>query len=160
MDLKQIKELMTAMEKAGIKKIHIKDKEYEIELEKKDEIPQAPHTPPPIYYHHHEPKLPPHHHPKIEHPPQLDGTRPPEKKEESGKFVQSPMVGTLYTAPSPEDPPFIKVGDKIDDNTIVCIVEAMKVMNEVKAGISGTVAEIYVGNGSPVEFGTKIIRVV
>ena len=50
----------------------------------------------------------------------------------------SPMVGTFYASPSPEDPNFVKVGDQVDENTVLCIIEAMKVMNEVKAGISGT----------------------
>lgn len=158
-DLKQIKELMAAMEKSGIKKLRIKDKEYELELEQEEDILHPVHTPPPGYYHHHEVRLPhppmPH---KLDHSSNVDVSQ--EKKVESGKFVNSPMVGTLYTAPSPEDPSFIKIGDKIDENTIVCIIEAMKVMNEVKAGISGTVAEIYVSNANPVEFGTKIVRVV
>lgn len=84
-----------------------------------------------------------------------------EKKEEKveGKFVTSPMVGTFYTSPSPEDPTFVKVGDRVEENTVVCIIEAMKVMNEVKAGISGVVAEILVDNAHPVEFGTKLFRI-
>jgi acetyl-CoA carboxylase biotin carboxyl carrier protein len=75
-------------------------------------------------------------------------------------YVTSPMVGTFYTAPSPEDPPFIKVGDKVDKNSIVCIIEAMKVMNEIKANVTGTVAEVLVETGQPVEFGTKLFRIV
>ena len=157
MDLKQIKELMAAMEKAGIKNMRIKDKDYELELEREGETPHPiHHAPPPVYYHHPEIKHGVPH--KLEHTSHVDV--PQEKKAEVGKFVNSPMVGTLYTAPSPEDPAFVKVGDKIDENTIICIIEAMKVMNEVKAGISGTIAEIYVDNGNPVEFGTKLIRVI
>ncbi len=60
----------------------------------------------------------------------------------------------------PDDPYFVKVGDKVSEDTLVCIVEAMKVMNEVKAGVSGTVAEICLENGYPVEFGTKLFRIV
>lgn len=78
----------------------------------------------------------------------------------TGKFVKSPMVGTFYIAPSPDEPPFVKVGDKIDENTVVCIVEAMKVMNEIKAGVSGTVEEILVENNHPVEFGTPLYKIV
>lgn len=77
----------------------------------------------------------------------------------TGTFVTSPMVGTYYTTPSPDDPPFIKVGDKVEKHTVVCIIEAMKVMNEVKAGVSGTISEILVENGHPVEFGTKLFRI-
>lgn len=81
------------------------------------------------------------------------------KEDVNAIFVTSPMVGTFYTTPSPDDPVFIKVGDKVEKNTVVCIVEAMKVMNEVKAGVAGTIAEILVENGHPVEFGTKLFRV-
>lgn len=77
-----------------------------------------------------------------------------------GSYVTSPMVGTFYSSPSPEDPPFVKVGDKVDKNTVVCIIEAMKVMNEVKANLTGTVAEILIESGQPVEFSTKLFRIV
>jgi acetyl-CoA carboxylase biotin carboxyl carrier protein len=160
MELKQIKELMAAMEKAGIKRLRIKDKdEYELELEREDE--SAPHThPAPIYTHHEmHPKFPAHttspyrgHFP--EEPKQA------EEKKVDGKYITAPLVGTMYQAASPEDASFVKVGDRIDENTIVCIIEAMKVMNEVKAGISGTIAEILIDNAHPVEFGTKLFRVV
>lgn len=75
-------------------------------------------------------------------------------------YVTSPMVGTFYSSPSPDDPPFIKPGDKIEKHTVVCIIEAMKVMNEVKAGVAGTVAEVLVESAHPVEFGTKLFRVI
>ena len=82
------------------------------------------------------------------------------EEESSSMYVTSPMVGTFYSTPSPDDPDFIKIGDKIEKNTVVCIIEAMKVMNEVKAGVSGTVAEMLVENGHPVEFGTKLFRII
>lgn len=87
--------------------------------------------------------------------------RPPanEVEDTSSLFVKAPLVGTLYLTPSPEAEPFVRVGDRIQENTVVCIVEAMKVMNEVKAGVTGTVKEILVDNGNPVEFGTKLFRV-
>ena len=80
-------------------------------------------------------------------------------EEEAGVYVTSPMVGTFYNASSPEDPPFVKPGDKIEKHSVVCIIEAMKVMNEVKAGVAGTVVEVLVENGHPVEFGTKLYRI-
>lgn len=76
-----------------------------------------------------------------------------------GSFVESPMVGTFYQSPSPDAEPFIKVGDSVSENTVVCIVEAMKVMNEVKAGTSGIVKEVLVESGHPVEFGTRLFRI-
>lgn len=80
-------------------------------------------------------------------------------EELSDDFITSPMVGTFYTGSAPEDPPFVKVGDQVEANTIVCIIEAMKVMNEVKAGVKGVVAEVMTDNGQPIEFGTKLFRI-
>ena len=70
--------------------------------------------------------------------------------------IDSPLVGTLYRAPSPEAAPFVKVGDKVSPDTVVCIVEAMKVMNEIKAEKSGVIRDILVENGSAVEFGQPL----
>jgi acetyl-CoA carboxylase biotin carboxyl carrier protein len=153
MELKQVKELMAAMEKAGIKRLRVKETDgYELEMERKDE--SAPHAPMPVY--HHTP------HPEIH--ARFPANRPeesrPEEKKADGKFVTAPLVGTMYHAASPEDAAFVKVGDRVDENTIVCIIEAMKVMNEVKAGMSGTIAEILIDNAHPVEFGTKLFRIV
>ena len=80
-------------------------------------------------------------------------------QEEVGTFVTSPMVGTFYASSGPDQPSFVKVGDLVDSNTIVCIIEAMKVMNEVKAGVSGIVAEVLADNAQPVEFGTRLLRI-
>ena len=76
----------------------------------------------------------------------------------SGKDIPSPMVGTFYSAPSPESPPFIKPGQKVTPDTVVCIIEAMKVMNEIKAEVSGTITEIAAENGQPVQFGQALFR--
>jgi len=73
--------------------------------------------------------------------------------------VKSPIVGTFYHAPSPDAAPFISVGDKVSKDTVVCIIEAMKIMNEIKAEISGTVTEILVENGEPVEYGQPLFMV-
>ena len=73
--------------------------------------------------------------------------------------VKSPMVGTFYTAPSPDSDPFVTTGARVGEDTVVCIVEAMKVMNEIKAECSGTIAEICVKNAQPVEFGQVLFRV-
>ena len=156
MELKQIKELIAAMEKAGLKKLSVKEKDgFEVHLEKEYYSAAPAH---PVLasreIHHHLP---------------VEASRPPmvtaEKEKQGepkpeGKYVTAPIVGTFYAAPSPDDPPFIKVGDRVEENTVVCIIEAMKVMNEVKAGMSGTIAEICVQSGHPVEFGTKMFRIV
>jgi acetyl-CoA carboxylase biotin carboxyl carrier protein len=73
--------------------------------------------------------------------------------------IKSPMVGTFYKASGPDSPPFVKVGDRIGPEKTVCIVEAMKVFNEIPAGVSGQVVAILVENGAPVEFGQPLIKV-
>lgn len=160
MDIKQIKELMSAMERAGIKKVSIKEKSgFELLLERQEEhslehhelshsrfVPNASHPIPSSTMqrglHHHE-----------------ESPQPKQERVE-GKFVTSPMVGTFYSSPSPDDPAFVKVGDTVEEGTVLCIIEAMKVMNEVKAGMRGTVAEVCLDSGHPVEFGTKLFRIV
>ena len=73
--------------------------------------------------------------------------------------IKSPTVGTFYAAPNPDDPPFATVGTKVNPDTIVCIVEAMKVFNQIPAEVSGTIEELLVTNGDPVEFGQPLFRV-
>ncbi|MGL4462359.1 MAG: acetyl-CoA carboxylase biotin carboxyl carrier protein [Planctomycetia bacterium] len=73
--------------------------------------------------------------------------------------VASPFVGTFYTASAPDVPPFVAVGAKVQANTTICIIEAMKVMNEIPAGVVGTVVEVLVENGQPVEWGKPLFRV-
>jgi acetyl-CoA carboxylase biotin carboxyl carrier protein len=75
------------------------------------------------------------------------------------KEIKSPMVGTFYAAPSPDAPPYVTAGQEITPDTVVCIIEAMKVMNEIKAEISGVVAEVLAENGKPVQFGQALFRV-
>jgi acetyl-CoA carboxylase biotin carboxyl carrier protein len=77
---------------------------------------------------------------------------------DSGPEIKAPMVGTFYSAPSPDAQPFVSVGQEVGPDTVVCIIEAMKVMNEVKAEVSGTVVEVCAENGKPVQFGQPMFR--
>jgi acetyl-CoA carboxylase biotin carboxyl carrier protein len=79
--------------------------------------------------------------------------------EAPGKEVTSPMVGTFYRAPSPESPPFIDIGQEVNEDTVVCIIEAMKVMNEIKAEVRGVIVEVVAENGKPVQFGQALFKV-
>lgn len=154
MDLKQIKELMAAMERFRLNKVSLKEKSgFEITLEKTDpRLEAAAYIKKESQPHVEVVKAPVHHevHAPIQHTV---------KENKPGIFVSSPMVGTFYRSPSPSDPVFVKVGDTVSENTVVCIVEAMKVMNEVKAQKSGKIVEILVDNMQPVEFGTKLFRI-
>ena len=73
--------------------------------------------------------------------------------------IQSPIIGTFYAAPSPDSPAFAKVGDRVNPDTVVCIIEAMKVMNEIKAEKSGTIEKIMVTNGQAVEFNQSLFKI-
>ncbi len=75
------------------------------------------------------------------------------------KEITSPMVGTFYAAPSPDSKPYVEVGQTVTPDTVVCIVEAMKVMNEIKAEVSGTIVEVCVENGKPVQYGQTLFKV-
>jgi len=76
--------------------------------------------------------------------------------QEDANNISSPMVGTFYRSSSPDADPFVRVGDRVEEGTVVCILEAMKVMNEIPSEVSGEVAEVLVENGEPVEFGQPL----
>lgn len=86
---------------------------------------------------------------------------PPPQAAQGGalKDIVSPMVGTFYRAGSPESPPFVDVGKEVTEETVVCIIEAMKVMNEIKAETKGVIAEVVAEGGKPVQFGQVLFRV-
>ncbi len=144
MDLKQIEELMQAMGRCSVNRVALKREGFEIEVERAPQQAKVEAAP--------MPSSPPAPAPAAETPPLKEPVS-------DGDFITSPMVGTFYATPSPQDPPFVKVGDTVDEGSILCIVEAMKVMNEVKAGKRGRIMEIFLKSGDPVEFGTKICRI-
>jgi len=138
MDIKKIKELMKAMIEHDMQGLSVKDKTGEISLER-----SCCHG-----YHHCE-------------APVAKAAAPKEAEavSETEGFITSPMVGSFFMAPTPEASPFVNVGDKVEKESVVCIIEAMKVMNEVKAGVDGIIEEVLMESGHPVEFGTKLFRV-
>ena len=81
------------------------------------------------------------------------------EKKPAFKEIASPMVGTFYQAPSPDSAPYVQEGQHITEETVVCIIEAMKVMNEIKAEVEGVITEVLVENGTPVQFGQPLFRV-
>ena len=81
-----------------------------------------------------------------------------EKDEVGVTYIKSPMVGTFYRAASPESKPFVDSGTKVVENSVVCIIEAMKIMNEIQAETKGTVVEVLVENGQPVEYGQRLFK--
>jgi len=166
MENKQIKELMVAMRRSGIKKLHLKKEGIELELETEglnqadmDDLAFDLQEEPSYrketerrrnaaFAHSQELTAP------------LTAQPAPQDQDESARiYVTSPMVGTFYSSAAPDEPAFVKAGSTVDKNSVVCIIEAMKVMNEVNAGVTGVVAEVLIENGQPVEFGTKLFRI-
>jgi len=86
-------------------------------------------------------------------------TPPPSKEPNNLLEITSPMVGTFYSAPSPESPPYVTIGQEVTEDTVVCLIEAMKVMNEIKAEVRGVIAEVIAENGKPVQFGQVLFTV-
>lgn len=170
MELKHIKELMAVMSRTGTKRLKWKESDFELILERPDlESPSGQ------YNEQYLASTSEGFQAQVtnradqtllrgaeQSASRMTSTEPTESQQEdlNSKYVTSPMVGSFYAAPSPTDPTFVKVGDKVEKNTVVCIIEAMKVMNEIKANASGTLAEILVEPGQPVEFGTKLFRIV
>jgi acetyl-CoA carboxylase biotin carboxyl carrier protein len=87
------------------------------------------------------------------------GTAAGQEQKNNLALIKSPLVGTFYASPSPESAPFVELGSHVDAQTVVCIIEAMKVMNEIKAETSGTISEILVGSGQAVEYGQALFKV-
>jgi acetyl-CoA carboxylase biotin carboxyl carrier protein len=83
----------------------------------------------------------------------------PASEEGEGSYVTSPFVGTFYRAPSPETDAFVEVGDSIAPGQVLCIVEAMKLMNEIESELAGTIVDVLVENGKPVEYGDRLFRI-
>ncbi|AAF39256.1 acetyl-CoA carboxylase biotin carboxyl carrier protein subunit [Chlamydia muridarum str. Nigg] len=161
MDLKQIEKLMIAMGRNKMKRIAIKRDGFELELERDT----GPNIQEPVFYDNRlfagftqERPIPSDQ--NLGNPIVKEVGEKKEDKPVEGDFIVSPLVGTFYGAPSPESPAFVKPGDIVSEDTVVCIVEAMKVMNEVKAGMAGRVEEVLITNGDPVQFGSKLFRIV
>ena len=135
-----VKEFIGIMKDSGLSYMYVKNDKFELELGQKNPPPAPPVMP--------------------AMPPMAMAAAlaaPAAAPADTGKSIKSPIVGTFYSAPSPAKPPFVKVGDKVSEGDTVCIVESMKVMNEIQADISGTVKSIAVKDGEAVEFGQPLI---
>lgn len=86
-------------------------------------------------------------------------TAEPQDSSNNVHYISSPMVGTFYRAPDPNSPPFVEVGDPIKKSQTLCIIEAMKLMNEIESDVDGVIADIYVENGRPVEYGQRLFAI-
>ena len=153
MDIRKVKKLIEMLEESNLNEIEIKEGEEAVKLVKSNPIPGNFISSAPAIISEPTQQSP------IAKPsaPSSEKTVTQEISQtsdvlESGNKMNSPMVGTFYSAPNPESEPFVKVGDQINEGDVLCIIEAMKMMNEVKSEFSGTVKQILVDNAEPVEF--------
>lgn len=161
-DFNELRELLTVLSQTDISELTLKSDDFELVVRKEGRLGDRSSTklstaaeatalsPPPSP----PPSLPMSPQPSLAAAPPLtpaSGSRLAE--------VVSPMVGTFYRAPAPDEPPFVDTGDRIRVGQTVCIIEAMKLMNEIEAEVAGEIVEILVQNGEPVEYGQVLMRV-
>ena len=148
MDIRKVKKLMELLEQSGMAEIEIKEGEESVKISRFGNAPQMTSTVA------QQPAA-------IVTPSQTARTETAVNKDSqvSGDLISSPMVGTFYSAPSPSAKPFVSVGQHVNKGDTVGIIEAMKIMNQIEADLSGTVVEILVKDGEAVEFGQALIAI-
>jgi acetyl-CoA carboxylase biotin carboxyl carrier protein len=154
LELKDIKELIALIRKNDLSEFSLEQEGFKITLKRGGEIQSvlaaAPYATPAVQ--------------TVLHAAAPAGTpaaapAPAPLPSSEGKEIPSPMVGTFYSAPSPDAAPFVAVGQQITADTTICIIEAMKVMNEIKAEVSGIITEVLAENGKPVQYGQPLFRI-
>lgn len=150
-DIRKLKELVRLMVENDLSELDLRDQEETVTIKRgPDEVPivqQAPVMVAPV-------QAPP---PPAQAAP--SATEPAANSDDGLVAVESPMVGTFYTAPNPDSDPFVKTGSAVSTDSVVCLIEAMKVFNEIKAETNGTIERILVNTGDAVEFGQKLFLV-
>jgi len=145
MDLRKIKKLIEMLQESDLNEIEVKEGEESVRINRKKEVnisPSAPQV-------------------SLSTPEQQQAVSSPAAEEKSSELtsITSPMVGTFYRSPAPGKPAFIEIGQKVRVGDVVCIVEAMKMMNQVKSDVDGIVRKIYIEDGQPVEFDQPLISI-
>jgi acetyl-CoA carboxylase biotin carboxyl carrier protein len=149
-DLKDIKAIIDLMRKNSVSEFELEKQDFKIRLKRgTNGGAAAAYDDPPVVAYVQPPAA-------IPAPIAPAPAAPPASTEVE---VKSPMIGTFYRAPSPESAPYIEVGAEVNPDTVVCIIEAMKVMNEIKAETRGVVTQVMVENAKPVEFGQALFKV-
>ncbi len=146
MDIRKVKKLIEMLEASNLEEIEIQEGEESVRLVKKQTETEVTHQVKQNQLNQITEKT------VTEHSQEVT----PAKKNASDEVINSPMVGTFYAATSPGAKPFVSVGDVVEEGDVVCIIEAMKMMNEIKSDFSGTVTSVLVENSEPVEFGQAL----
>jgi acetyl-CoA carboxylase biotin carboxyl carrier protein len=151
-DLKDIKAIIDLMRKNSVTEFELEKDDFKIRLKRgaNGGIPAAPPDDPPVVAY-----APP----PISSAPVATPAPLPIIPASNEVEIKSPMIGTFYRAPSPESAPYIEVGAEVQPDTVVCIIEAMKVMNEIKAEAKGVITQVMVENAKPVEFGQPLFKI-
>lgn len=151
MDFNELRELLTVLNQTDIAEFTLKSGDFELVLRKGQGVALPVPTTQPL-------TLVP---PAAPLPAPAPAAAPAASPLANDRLVDvsSPMVGTFYRAPAPDEPPFVDKGDRVQLGQTVCIIEAMKLMNEIEAEVAGEIVEILVANGDPVEFGQILMRV-
>lgn len=152
MDIQKIKQVVELMKKSELSEFEFQEQDFKLRI-KRDIPGRVAAAPSPVAFAAAAPVSAP------AAPAPMAAAPGPALADPSIKIVTSPMVGTFYGGPSPDAPPFVGVGSQIKSDTVVCIIEAMKVMNEIQAELAGTVVECLVATGTSVEFGQPLYRV-
>jgi acetyl-CoA carboxylase biotin carboxyl carrier protein len=147
-DLKKVKELIELMLENDLVEVEIEEGESKIHLKRPGHWQPQFSAAPPMHFA-----------PAASAPPTAGAPAPAAAQEDNLADITSPIVGTFYATPSPDSEPYVKVGDHVNPDTVVCIIEAMKVMNEIKAEKSGTIEKIMVSNGQAVEFNQVLFKI-
>jgi acetyl-CoA carboxylase biotin carboxyl carrier protein len=154
-DLKDIKAIIDLMKKNSVSEFELEKQDFKIRLKRgmsggaiqMDEAPVVAYAPAPLMIPGSAPAAP------------ASGNIPAPAAASNELDVKSPMIGTFYRSPSPESGAYVEVGTEVTPDTVVCIIEAMKVMNEIKAEVKGVVTQVLMDNGKPVEFGQPLFKV-
>ena len=154
-DIRKLKELVRLMTTSDLTELDLRDKEEQVTIRRAtaQAAPQIIHHAAPVA--HPAPAAP------VASAPVAAAAAPaPAANEDAGLIaIESPMVGTFYASPSPDKPSFVSVGGEVGPNSVVCLVEAMKIFNEIKAERSGTIAKVLVKSGQAVEFGQPLYMI-
>jgi len=160
LDIDKIEKLIEMMVENDLVEISLRDGGEEVNLRRPSamQVPGMMHPSPGAVFNTPPALQPP---PVPQAPVEQTSPKEPPAEEEETELVEikSPMVGTFYTAPDPESPAFVKIGQQVQIGMVVCILEAMKVFNEIKSEVAGTIERIMVKNAAPVEFGQPLFLV-
>ncbi len=150
MDIRKVKKLIELLQKSGISEIEVHEGEESVRITShhmtnaQQTVVQAPLTVPQAV---------------VDSAPMQNAPETPLPAVDEGHVIKSPMVGIFYLSASPDVPPFVEIGQTVEKGEVLCIIEAMKIMNQIEADTSGVLSKVYVENGEPIEYGQPLFAI-